>query len=527
LLTLEGLNPMQTISNQEKSEKKLNFGEESGSDATGDLFLEERQEHDSVNPYFQEVGRISLLTREQEIQIAKRIEIGQNKIARALLQYPVTIAEVFHFGEQLCPGEAKDVARDSGNEIYCMVDGRRQQWVREMIERIPACKHRLRFLQGQEHSNSERVKSEEQIFQQMGDILRELSLSDRQIDNILLKLKRYVDRIEQAEKAAEACGGLLGLSLEEVDGLVGVAKNDPQEAKRIVTETGISLNKLLDREETSHRGLQKIQHVKAKTQSSSYQLKQDLKLALEGHAEAKAAKKEFVEANQRLVISIARKYANRGLQFLDLIQEGNIGLLKAVDKFRYRRGYKFGTYATWWIRQAITRAIQDQSRTIRLPVHIGEMLSKVGRTSRDLVVEIGRDPSPEEIARRMELPLEKLRKVLEIARRRNTVSLETPMGDGDWQLQDLIADRDIASPEEAAIQDSFTEQVRIILATLTPREEKILRRRFGIGDETEHTLRTVGKEYGISHERVRQIQAGALTKLWHLDRSKRLFFGEE
>jgi RNA polymerase primary sigma factor len=518
---------MQTLSKQEKLAKKLNLGEEIGPEATGDLFPEERQDHDSGNPYFQEVERISRLTREQEIQIARRMEIGQNKIARAVLHSPVTIEGLFHFGEQLRPGEAKDIARDSADEVWCVVDGRREQRVREVIDGIATFNKQLRFLKGQKHSNSERAKREEQIFQQMGDIFRELSLSDRQIESTLLKLQSYVDRIEQAEKAAQNCGKPLGLSLEGIDGLAGVAKNDPQEVRRIVAETGVSVNKLLDMGGTIHRSLQEIHQVEAETRTSSYQLKQDLKLALEGYAEAKAAKKELVEANQRLVISIARKYTNRGLQFLDLIQEGNLGLLKAVDKFRYRRGYKFGTYATWWIRQAITRAIQDQSRTIRLPVHIGEMLSKMGRTSRDLVMEIGRDPSPEEIARRMEFPLEKLRKVLEIARRRNTVSLETPMGDGDWQLQDLIADRDLASPEEAAIQDSFTEQVGIILATLSPREEKILRRRFGIGEETEHTLRNVGKEHGISHERVRQIQAGALTKLWDLARSKRLFLGEE
>jgi len=388
------------------------LGEQNSPGANGNLLLKEGHENDSVHSYFQEMGRFSLLTREEEIQIAKRIEISQKKVA-------------------------------------------------------------------------------------------------------------------QAENAIQNCEKQLGLPLEEIKELVGVAKKDPQEAKRIVKETGISINKLLDKEETIHRALQEIHHVESETQTSSYQLKQDLKKVLHAREEIGAAKKEFVETNLRLVISIAKKYTNRGVEFLDLVQEGNMGLMKAVDKFDYRRGYKFGTYATWWIRQGITRAIQDQARTIRLPVHIGEVLNKVIRSSGDLAKEIGRSPTPDEIARKMELPIEKVKKALEIARRRNPISLETPMGEEHSHLGDFIADSDSVSPEEAAIQKDRAERVQVILATLTPREEKVLRRRFGIGEETGHTLQEVGEEFGLTRERIRQIQAKALTKLRHPSRSKRFAFIEE
>ena len=388
------------------------MGEQTGPGAKGNLRLEKGHENDSVHLYFQEVGRFSLLTREEEIEIAKRIEISQKKV-------------------------------------------------------------------------------------------------------------------DQAENAIQNCEKQLGLPREEIRELVGVAERDFQEAKRNVKETGISINKLLDKEETIHRALQEIQHVESETQTISCQLKQDLKTVLRARAEIEAAKKEFVEANQRLVISIAKKYINRGVQFLDLIQEGNIGLMKAVDKFDYRRGYKFGTYATWWIRQGITRAIQEQARTIRLPVHIGEVLNKVFRSSGDLAKEIGRSPTPDQIARKMELPIEKVKKALEIARRRNAISLETPMGEEHSHLGDFIADRASVSPEEATIQKDRAERVHVILATLTPREEKVLRRRFGIGEETGHTLQEVGDEFGLTRERIRQIQAKALTKLRHSSRSKRLAFMEE
>jgi RNA polymerase primary sigma factor len=358
------------------------------------------------------------------------------------------------------------------------------------------------------------------IKKELSEKFDEVNLHPRQVELVAQKLRDYAWSVMEAEKDIRACARRAGVTIDELHNILSRPK--PEKGKvKIPKKVKLTADQFLELEKSYQNALKKLDRVETETLVAPDELRSAVSSLDKGEFKMKTAKTELVEANLRLVVSIAKKYTNRGLQFLDLIQEGNIGLMKAVDKFEYKRGYKFSTYATWWIRQAITRAIADQARTIRIPVHMIETINKLIRTSRHLVQELGREPTPEEIANEMGLPLEKVRKVLKIAK--EPISLETPIGEEeDSHLGDFIEDKRSPSPLESAINYDLSEQVRKVLQTLTPREEKVLRRRFGIGEAADHTLEEVGQEFDVTRERIRQIEAKALRKLRHPSRSKRL-----
>jgi RNA polymerase primary sigma factor len=465
--------------------------------------------NDPVRMYLREMGTVPLLTREGEVAIAKRIERGKLSVIKVISRMPSVIKTVVQMGERLERGDrtVREVVIFADDEITDEGIARRAKDVIAQIEVVR--KTRLDVIRREKKVQTIPKREKKRYRRNYRNLLRakvKLSRAVRDI-NFTEPVKRHlIDNVKEATDAAQRIQG----ELDHLDRKLQAKtrRKVKEEDKRLVTKRQRELRAQL-RTLTEELG------------QSALSLENIFRTIMRGEMIAELAKKELVEANLRLVVSIAKKYTNRGLQFLDLIQEGNIGLMKAVDKFEYRRGYKFSTYATWWIRQAITRAIADQARTIRIPVHMIETINKLIRTSRALVQELGREPTSEEIATRMDIPVAKVRKVLKIAQ--EPISLETPIGEEeDSHLGDFIEDRNEVSPADAVINLNLKEQTENVLHTLTPREEKVIKMRFGVGDGSEHTLEEVGQSFAVTRERIRQIEAKALRKLRHPSRSRRL-----
>ncbi len=487
---------------------------------------------DPVRMYLREMGKTPLLTREGEIRIAKRIEEGRKEVADAVCRAgQITIRRVCSMGERLLQGKLRVsdlVAVGDFDEISEQKERELAAGMAPILRALPNEQVKIddvrRRLQRRSLSQKARAKLEAELERRRAHLagrLHALNLNQRVVDGIVGSMKSLLDRIEQGERELKEIARAAGIGATDLRRLAGQEAMTDHAVTMIRRKAGLNPREFEEVLTKIRNTLRKIERVEQEADASPAEIRALIDRITAGEQKALQAKKEMVEANLRLVISIAKKYTNRGLQFLDLIQEGNIGLMRAVDKFEYQRGYKFSTYATWWIRQAITRAIADQARTIRIPVHMIETINKLIRASRHLVQEYGREPTPEEIAQKIDLPVDKVRKVLKIAQ--EPISLETPIGEEeDSHLGDFIEDKGVVSPLEAVIGTNLGAQTREVLESLTPREKRVLELRFGIGDGHDHTLEEVGQQFDVTRERIRQIEAKALRKLRHPTRSKKL-----